>query len=186
MDTENVKLKVTKFFKGKKSLEFVIAVIVVAVIAAIYLSTLSEPSNTGSGGANKSELSEEAEETETKLGRILSQIKGAGKVEVMITYETGPEIVPAMNVSNQSSSAVSSGSGTNNESQTENSTPVTVQQQSGSEPLVIVEKQPKVRGVVVVAEGADDLRVKLALQQATKTVLDVSLDNIDVFTMKSK
>jgi len=41
----------------------------------------------------------------------------------------------------------------------------------------------EVTGVVIVAEGARDLRIALAIQQATKTLLNVELDQIQVLEM---
>lgn len=119
---------------------------------------------------------------EEKLAETLSAIRGAGKVRVMITYDTGVQIVPAMSTEVQSSvseSSVESGATTVNENRTESSRPATVQ----DEALVLTEKAPSVRGVIVIAEGAADIGVKLKLQSAVQTVLGVKIDQIEVFEM---
>ena len=170
--------------KNKKSMEVFIAIVVVAVIAGLFLSFGTSDGDSGVDVTSAS-ISEYAERTEKRLKEVLSAIDGAGKVEVMITYETGPEIVPVTDTTRQSNNTESSGETGVDSKTTENETieTVTVQQNSGLGAIVLTEKQPKVRGVIIIAEGADDIRVKIALQQAVKTVLDVSLTHIDVFTM---
>ena len=113
---------------------------------------------------------------------MLSCIRGAGKVEVMITYETGREIVTAMTTNTNTSSSISqNGSDTSQSSQTtETSQPATYSGEAGKEPIVLYEKEPTIRGVIVVAEGAD-VTVRLDLQRAVRAVLDVPLSAIEVF-----
>lgn len=43
------------------------------------------------------------------------------------------------------------------------------------------EIKPQVRGVIVVAEGAEDIEVKMRLYDAVKTVLQVSGDRVQVY-----
>jgi stage III sporulation protein AG len=51
---------------------------------------------------------------------------------------------------------------------------------------VLREDSPKVLGVIVVAEGADDIGVKLNLLEAVQTVLNVSPDRVDVYKMNNE
>ena len=126
-------------------------------------------------------------ETEARLKQILSHIRGAGVVEVMITYETGKQIVPAMSTDVQSSTTQSQGDVSSvSESVNESSQPATVSRNGGNEAIVLTEVQPKVRGVIVIAEGAADVRVRVNLQNAVMTVLGIDADCIDVFEMKQQ
>lgn len=126
---------------------------------------------------------EAAVSTEERLQDVLSCIRGAGKVEVMITYETGKEIVTAMTTNtNTSSSESRSGSDSSLTSQVnETSQPATRSGEAGSEPIVLYEKEPEIRGVIVVAEGAADVSVRLDLQRAVCAVLDVPIAAVEVF-----
>ncbi|MDO4572184.1 MAG: stage III sporulation protein AG, partial [Clostridia bacterium] len=119
------------------------------------------------------------------LAGVLSCIRGAGRVEVMVTYETGTELVTAMTTStNYNASESSEGERSSTSSQTTESTqPATVSGEGGDEPIVLMEKQPVVRGVIVVAEGAADIRVRLDLQRAVQAVLDIPLSKIEVFEL---
>ena len=178
-----MKEKVAGFLKNKKSVEIIIAVVIILIIISIYISTLGsntaqneETSQTGSTLTNQEEL-------EKRLENVLSAIEGAGDVKVMITYETTSEIVPAMDTQKQTTTSEGNDGTSSSQSQTESSKPVTIQQQSGAEPVVITEKQPKVRGAIVIAQGAGDVKVKMSLLKAAQTVLNISADKVDVFTM---
>lgn len=123
-------------------------------------------------------------ELEARLREVLSCIRGAGKVEVMITYDTSREIVPAMTTNvNSTGSESSSGDGSSSSSQqsTESTEPATVAGSGGNEPIVLKEIEPQVRGVIVVAEGAADVNVRMDLQRAVRAVLDIPLSRIEVF-----
>ena len=123
-------------------------------------------------------------ELETRLQEVLCCIRGAGRVEVMITYDTSREIVPAMTTNvNSTGSESSNGDGSSSSSQqsTESTEPATVSGSGGNEPIVLKEIEPQVRGVIVVAEGAADINVRMDLQRAVRAVLDIPLSRIEVF-----
>lgn len=138
--------------------------------------------------AGKSEKSPETQQNtpeydgdrmEQRLMETLSCVRGAGKVKVMITYETGNEIVPAMNTDITSSVSVSG----ENQTRTESSSPVTTYQNGENEAIVLMEREPTVRGVIVVAQGAADVSVRLKLQAAVQAVLGVEADKVEVLEM---
>lgn len=116
---------------------------------------------------------------EQRLMDTLSSVRGAGKVKVMITYETGSEIVPAMNTDVTSSVSVSG----ENQTRTESSSPVTTYHNGENEAIVLMEKEPTVRGVIVVAQGAADISVRLKLQAAVQAVLGVDAQKVEVLEM---
>lgn len=121
----------------------------------------------------------ETNDLEQRLMDTLSCVRGAGKVKVMITYETGSEIVPAMNTDVTSSVSVSG----ENQTRTESSSPVTTYQNGENEAIVLMEKEPTVRGVIVVAQGAADISVRLKLQAAVQAVLGVEAEKVEVLEM---
>ena len=55
---------------------------------------------------------------------------------------------------------------------------------NGNEPLVIGTKRAKIDGVVVVAKGGDDPKVKVAIMQALATLLKIEYNCINVFDME--
>ncbi|MBC8531160.1 hypothetical protein [Gehongia tenuis] len=180
--------------KKVKNFEIIIAVIVVAVILAIYGSTLiggdKDPAPKEESAAESAEPVDASTkaDNEARLKKVLEAIDGAGRVEVMITYESGPEMVPAMNQSTTTQESEEfTGTDTVRQSRTtdESQNPVVA---SGQEDdlLVLKEVEPEVRGVIVVAEGASDIQVQLNLQRAVQTVLNVPADKVEVFSMKNK
>ena len=54
-----------------------------------------------------------------------------------------------------------------------------------STPAASMGNDAEIAGVVVVAEGAQDLAVRLDILQAVRTALDVMADQVDIFPMQS-
>lgn len=119
---------------------------------------------------------------EERLGEAMSKMRGAGQVRVLITYETGEEKVTAT-VSTTDESISGSGEGTSSSQKRETLQPATLTTGEGQQAIVLYEKEPRIRGVLVVAEGAGDPSVRLNLQRAVMAVTGVSLDRIEVFEM---
>lgn len=170
----------------KKKLEIMVVIIVIAVMLLIYFSTFSS-GDEQSGGTEQTAQSQQtfsAASEEEKLVKVLSQIQGAGKVEVMITYEGTSEKIPAYNSDTQTSSTSEEADGTNRviENAIESKQPLT--EEGGA--VVISEKRPEVLGVIVVAEGAGDMNVKMELQRAVSTALGVSAQQVDIFVMNQE
>jgi len=61
--------------------------------------------------------------------------------------------------------------------------PATVETGNGYAPIVLYEKEPIVRGVVVVAEGASDFSVRQKLQAAVHAATGIPIERIEVFEM---
>lgn len=118
---------------------------------------------------------------EERLVAVLSQIRGAGKVSVLITYETTGEVVTA--TIRRTDEDVRDGTDSSTRTVSEVVEPATVDTDLGQSPIVLYEKEPMVRGVVVVAEGAADLGVRLDLQRAVAAVTGLNESAIEVFEM---
>ncbi|CCQ95998.1 Sporulation stage III protein AG [[Clostridium] ultunense Esp] len=121
---------------------------------------------------------------ENKLEHVLGQLKGVGSVKVMITLEDTVERIPAFNTTknNETTNELDSQGGTREIIRED----MTIQVVTGSEgsPIVLKEIKPTVKGVIVIAEGAEDLEVKERLYQAVKTVLGLPGNRVEVYTSK--
>lgn len=173
--------------KGRKR-EYVIYIGLAAVAVLVYAMTINsdgkaspQGDRAGIVGESSSDSFATERELEERLEAILSKINGAGKVEVMITFDTTEEKVPALSSSVQSSSFEDGGTLNRNET----STPATISKSGSNEPIVLTQIYPKVRGVIVLAQGADEISVKLDLQYAVMAVLGVEADYIEVFKMST-
>ncbi len=122
---------------------------------------------------------------ESRLEDILGTVRGAGKVRVLITYATaGEQVAATVSTTDESVSETSGGStATHSEQSREMRQPATVSTEAGQSPIILLEREPEIRGVIVVAEGAADPTVRLNLQRAVQAVTGVSLSCIEVFEM---
>ncbi len=190
--TENgIIARIAAALKANKKLEMAVYIGLALLIVLLYVSTLfpkNENAPSSAEPAQSTQYAAQSElEVEERLEAVLSSIRGAGRVEVMITYETGPEIVTAMNTDTNTnrSESVDNEKESTVEQKTESQKPATVSGNGGTEPIVITEKQPAVRGVIVVAEGADNVAVRMDLQRAVQTVLNVPAASIEVFALEN-
>ncbi|WP_432665219.1 stage III sporulation protein AG [Wukongibacter baidiensis] len=122
---------------------------------------------------------------EDRLEKILNKIDGVGEVEVMITYETSTEVVPASNVtkSEQTTEENDKQGGTRvikQENTTQNIVTVSSKDYNNS-PMVIKEIKPMIRGVIVVAQGAEDPMIKNELIEAVTTIFQIKSHKVKVY-----
>lgn len=178
-DSEKKKNKFnwTKLMSGK-NLKIIVLLIICLICLIIFLKMDSSDKKSSTSTTSTSSIYKTTVEysdiLESKLESVLSQIKGAGNVKVMITLEGSPELVYAMD-SNEKASNTQNGSTT-----TSSSTPIIVENNGSSEPLILTENLPKVKGVVVVSTGASDIAIKLDILNSVSTLLDISIDKINV------
>ena len=161
---------------------------VVAIILAIYFSSLDTGSaqktdGEAAAGAPAETISSDTE-MEDRLKRVLSKVDGVGDVDVIINYESTAERVPAFSEDRQVSKSDSQD--TSSETTSEKSDIATVQGNGASEALIVKENQPEVRGVIVVAQGAEDISVRMNLLNAVTTLLNVSADKVEILKMNQQ
>ena len=103
----------------------------------------------------------------------------------MVTYETTDEVVTAMTrqIDEQSSGTEGQSGSTFIEQRSETVQPATITTENGQEAIVLYKREPELRGVVVVAQGAADLTVRLNLQRAVQAVTGLPLCAIEVLEM---
>ncbi|MCT4621555.1 MAG: stage III sporulation protein AG [Marinisporobacter sp.] len=129
--------------------------------------------------------SEYKDSSEEKLKKILSNIKGVGEVDVMITYETSTEVVPALNVtkSSQVTEEKDAQGGVRTTTQDESDQNVIMSNQN-EQLVVIKEIKPQIRGVVIVATGASDIKIKTELIEAAQTLFQIPTHKVMVYEKK--
>lgn len=180
----------------KKLIENTVIVIIVGVIIIIAGSTLFKVKGTDASQketvpkaivSGNLAVSGESED-ESRLKVLLSQMKGVGNVDVMITYTTSSENVPAYDTKkNQSGTQEKdSGGGTRNISQEEYDSTLAYEDSSdgGKKPVILKEIEPEVKGVLVVADGADNAEVREKICSSVMVVLDVPAHKVQVVQRK--
>lgn len=112
---------------------------------------------------------------EEQLEQLLSQIEGAGRVEVLLTEESGRETLYQTDVQSDTDE-----SGTRRSDDT-----VLVEDASRNKTgLVRQTLEPKYRGAVVLCQGAEQPGVRLAVVEAVRCVTGLGADRISVQSMK--
>ncbi|KGG81428.1 hypothetical protein Y919_00250 [Caloranaerobacter azorensis H53214] len=136
--------------------------------------------------SNSKIIEDYASTIERKLEDILSSIDGVGKVKVMVTLEDTAERIPAINTTRteEKTSEKDSKGGIREVSKQNYSEQIVVNNSDDDSLVIIKEVKPKVKGVIVVAEGADDLYIKEKLYEAVKTVLGISGNRVGIFSSK--
>lgn len=162
--------------KSVKNIEIIIGLVIIAVMIIIYSNVSAAKEKTDAASGGEATLTENLE---TRLADILGEIEGAGEVKVMITYAGSGDKITAETTNTHTTTT--NGSTSSTTTTTTTSSPVL----SGSDVVILQEKMPEIKGVIVVAEGASDMKVKLKLMQATATVLGINANSIQIFTRRA-
>ena len=176
-------------------LTFVLIVMNVLGSSNILNSKITSISNGSSKNESNIDLSNEKvmtsddyeEKQKADLINILKKMDGVGDVDVMISFENGEEKVPAYDKTEQKSTTeetdTQGGKRVNNQNN-DNSTVVMTQNEGKNEPFILTTYKPKIVGIVIVAEGAENSKTKYEIEQAVSKLYNVSLDKVNVYSMK--
>ncbi len=174
-------------------------IIVAAGLLGIFLIVLSgslkscstqTPAASTASSQPRSEITadEYEKQLEGKLSAIISQINGAGNVHIMVTLDQTVQDVYATEQKASdagTSEAGESGTGKQETNDSNETNYLVIKDENGSErALQLTEKQPVVRGVVVVCDGGGDPRVQQDITDAVTTALHIT--SVRVCVMKAK
>lgn len=128
---------------------------------------------------DSSAVQEDHEDWETRLEKILSEVRGAGTVRVMLTQEQGSQTVYQQD---RELDTDQDEAGKNRRERTE--TVILSRGGSSQEALVTQVMGPRFRGALIVCSGGDDPGVRLAVVQAVCSVTGLGADQVTVLKMK--
>lgn len=153
--------------KGLKKIktEYIVVAALAAIVVAIVLYGFGNKTATGKSDVDDKTLAYVCR-LEDELGDALSKVDGAGKVKVVITVSSGIRSEYAEDVKKTS----------DENKTTETRSLVLV----GGKPVVLREIYPDITGVLVVADGADNIVVKMAILDAATTVLGIPCDKVKI------
>lgn len=118
-----------------------------------------------------------------QLKQILEEVVGVGEVSVMVNLESTEEVIVEKdtNERTQVTKEVDKEQATREIQESSKDQRVVLTQGSeGEQPIVVKRVKPKVRGVVVVAKGAENMRVKSWIHEAVQKALNVEPHKISV------
>lgn len=149
----------------------------VALIIIIGIILMMIPARSGSNDHEKPQQQENnaQEELSVKLEAILQKIKGAGKVEVILTESKGVQYIY------QTNDDAASDSDRNDRS---SDTVIVTDSERNQTGLISTTIPAVYMGAVVVCEGGDDPSVKLAIVDAVSKATGLGSDKISVLKMK--
>lgn len=153
--------------KSNKKIQTIIIAVLSVVLVIIFISSFKK---TETASVEESQISDYVLSLENRLESALTKVEGAGNVSVVITIESGMETVLATEKTvKQIGSTVET-----------TESPVII----NGKPIVLKEMYPKIIGVMIVAEGANNISVLSRIQQATVSLLDININQIEILTMK--
>lgn len=164
----NIKKLVAKIRSIKNIELYLAAILGIAVLVAVFFGTSTKTDKTTE---DSSEFDEYIATMENKISSVIEKMDGCRNVEVAVSYNAVGEKVFAY------------------ETETKNVNGVIVEVNSivfvKGEPLVLKTLPPSVCGVVIVVDCNDDPVLKMKIKQVVVTLLEVSVDNVQVFTYKN-
>ena len=199
---QGFKDKMSKILKQKNITNLIILLLlvimfylVVSYFTGVNNITKSEKTNLekvskedmNSNSQKNSEVLSYQEKQEKDLERILGKINGVGSVDVVINFQSSEVKVPAVDNSSQKSTTEETDSegGTRvNSQETDGDKIVMSNSSNGSEPVILKTEKPEVLGVMVVAEGAEDSKIKYEITKAISSLYNISVDKVNVLAMK--
>ena len=160
--------------KGDKKALFIIGIGLLVMV--LVLTVDFKPFEKKEGVAN--ETVDFEKELEDELCGILSQIKNAGRVKVMITFESSREKVFARDTDEN----VESRESLSNTRKTKNQY-IIVENGNSETGLELKDIYPRVRGVAVVCDGAGNPVIKEQIVSAVSALFNIKSTNISVAEM---
>ena len=208
MDKNKIKKEIKKIF-AQKQLKNLIAVCIILAFVLLAMNVLipsnksltsnklsatnvEKKVNNNSVTKDTEELSQNdekgyEEKQKIDLKNILKKMNGVGDVEVMMSFDNGEKKVPAYDTSAQKSTTeetdTEGGKRVNNQN-TDSSKIVMTTSDGNNEPFILTTYKPKINGVIILAEGAENSKTKYEIEQAVSKLYNLSLDKVNVYSMK--
>ncbi len=179
----------------KKKIESLVVFIIILIVTLIAINTIwrgdtKTKDNTTEESIGYKRLAEKvddnkgtSDELEEELEGILAKMEGVGKVNVMITYSKGSEVVPMQNENSKVSTTqeTDSGGGTRVIEEKDTSKEIVYSDGSKIETQTVI--NPVVKGAIVIAEGASNATVKSNIISAVEAITGVATYKVQVFEM---
>ena len=164
-----------KFFSKLRNTNYIYVILIIGAAVMLFASMYD---GKGKAELQNSKTAAALPSEEERLENILSQIEGVGSVSVMITYYESMEKELAYETKKDRRADNANGSG--GESSDEKAV------MSGGAPVILKEVYPEVKGVIVIAEGADRGIVNQKICEAVSTSLGIAMHKICVLQKSKK
>ena len=184
--------KAVAFLKSRKKEQLLLYGLLTALVVVVFLPTGKKTEKKEAEKADDTEettvsVTSETKELEQRLEEALSRIHGVGKVHVTVMMEsTNRKIVEKDSPDRKNTEETRNGENSSTmQSESRDESTVYEKDGDGTEiPYVISEEYPKVRGVLVIAEGGDQPVVVQEIQEAVMALFQVGANKIKVVKME--
>lgn len=173
--------KYKKIFGHMDKQKWIVCILVGILLLVIAIPVESEE-NTSEQKREKTEKEEITtgqyeQQMEQRLEEIIGQMEGVGAVDVMITLEDEGESVVAQDI-NRKTDTTEQQEEVRRETSTEESTVF-----SGDIPYETKVKAPQIRGICIVAQGADSNETKVKIYEAVQALFSIEAHKISIVEM---
>ncbi|PEJ56998.1 stage III sporulation protein AG [Bacillus sp. AFS002410] len=166
-----------------------------SMISPMSTETSGKPKNEnavetlGSGGGNSSssKIEEFERKYEQQLTDTLNNMAGVSNVKVEVNLEGSEKKVYQTNKTNRTQETDETdkqGGKRNIDDQSQEEQVVIIDNGDKQEPVIVETEMPRIRGVLVIAKGADNLEVKSMIREAVTRLLDVPSYRVSVLPKK--
>lgn len=182
-----------KFFKEGNMEKIIYGIILLIVVSAMFIFTgkqsdqqviAPKTETQGSVMQENSQIEILEQRLAEKISSTIEQMRGVGKVKVLVTLNSGLKKEYAKDESiTQRDSKVTDKQGSVQETTetTENDKLVIP---SNALPVIVMEESPDIAGVLIIAQGATDPQIREEIFTAVKTLLNIEAVKINVSPMK--
>ena len=156
-----------------------IVLIILALVLIVIFSGYFFPKDSSINGDNYNTIIPSQSfviNMENRLQKLLSNMKGVSNVNVLVYVKSSEEIVYLKDTENIANSSTN---------QTLKETTVFNKDGSSTSAVVVVTKYPTIEGILIVASGVNDVKVKMKIIDAVSCVLSIAPKNIEVLEGKS-
>lgn len=184
-------MKLVKMISSDKMLLGLVALVAVGM-SLIYLGKgpVSSPSSIEAKSAStavqaaNSKISALEKDLESKLQANILQMEGVGKVQVSVSFSTGlkTEYARNQNVTKSTTKETDKTGGTRETTSVSDNNQV-VMPNGSYQPVMVMEDRPEIAGVLIIAEGARDPKVREEIHTAVQTLLNIPSARINVQVM---
>ncbi len=168
---EKIQQLIKKLNLDKKTISILISGFLIIIL--IMVSELNFETETDN---LESEISDEeyCDHLENKIKSFIEKIDGAGKTEVIITLAETTEYIYATDDKDTRKN------NNNTDDSTVQKDYVIIENNNNDVGLLIKTIEPKIRGVAISCEGADDIKVQEQIYSTVEALLDINSSNISI------
>ena len=178
-DIENLKTLLKNITDALKKDKKITGLLIIS-LAAIFVLTLSEAKNKVEFTVNENSFSEYNLINNDDLEAFLENISGAGRVEIMVTYDSSKEYIYAKDTDENAMDKNDSGREINFKSEH-----IIIKEDGNEKGLMIKEIYPEIRGIAVICDGGNNPVIREQMVNILSALFGINTNRISVAAKSS-